>query len=276
MFQSIRENLLKTEKTSHLLGLVSLIIFMAMVGRFATDMYVPSLPAITKAFSTSATSVQYTITVFLLGLGLSQLIYGPLADRYGRRRLILIGLVIGGVGSLLCVFAHSVNQLILGRVIQGIGMGGGISLCRAMLSDLFEGPRLAQMTSYLSMAFAVAPAVAPAMGGYMQQWFGWQSVFEFVMVYALIALFVSWAFMPETNQHRNKHATEVKVMLHNYFELLTNPTFLGYLASASLALSGVIAYVTMGPFILQNDLGLTPVQYGCLALIITGAMMLWL
>lgn len=249
--------------------IVALILFVSALGPFASDSYLPSLPAMARELGSSASAMQLTITLYLLGVSLSQLVYGPLSDRYGRKPIILIGLSIAVLGSTLCVFAVSSFTLILARLIQGIGMGVTNSLFRAVMRDTFSGSRLAKIASYTGMIFSIAPAAAPIIGGYLQTNFGWEANFIFISALAGTSWLSIWYLLPETNVDLNPQATNLKIVFSNYLELLTNKKFIGFALCSSLAFAGAISYCAISPFLFQDVLGLTPVQYGWLAITIT-------
>jgi DHA1 family 2-module integral membrane pump EmrD-like MFS transporter len=235
---------------------------------FAVDSFTPSLPAITRSLHSTENIIQLTITFFLLGSAIGQLFYGPFSDRFGRRKLILIGISIGMIGALLCASAQSAFWLIAMRFVQGAGVGAGNALNRALMRDAFSGSRMARMASFLGIVHTVGWAIAPVVGGYMQEMFHWRGNSLFAACSAAIALIAVWRFLPETNRHLNPSATRWRVVLRNYFTLLTNRAFVGSALCASFTLSGIIAYFTMSPFLLQNVLGLSPVEFGWSAVLL--------
>lgn len=273
MSQHIRYKHISQNKTN-VVWLMLLLIFTAINGIFVAETHVPALPDMVDIFAVSPSQTKFTITLYLIGLAFSQLVYGPLADRFGRRPVILIGIGISIVGSLICVFALSMPVLILGRVVQGIGLGAPISLCRTILSDLFTGRQLAKLGAYFSSAFSVAPAIAPLIGGYLYTWYGLQSIFVFVVIYGLLTFILIWYFLPETNLNLNSQATRWSVITNNYLYLLKDRIFLGYAISASMSLSGIIGYYTMSPFLLQDVLLLSPVEYAWVATMTVVAIIL--
>lgn len=245
-----------------------LAVIFAAVGPFSSDSYLPSLPAMTQVFHSSANTMQLTITIYMLGFSLSQLIYGPLSDRLGRRIVMLIGLAICTVGSLLCSLTTSVLALMFARLVQGAGVGVTNALFRAIMRDTFTGERMAQAASFVGIIFAIAPAVAPITGGYIEAYFGWRANFIFIALLVISVWLIVWRWLPETNKNLDSTATQTKVVIKNYFTLLTSRTFMSHAALSSLGVAGIIAYITASPFLLQTILGLSPVQYGWLAIYI--------
>lgn len=251
----------------------AIIIILSIIGQAAADMYLPSLPAIVHSLHSNKQLIQLTITIYLIGLSASQLVYGPLSDFIGRRKVVLIGIAICFIGSVIAVFATSAWQLILGRLIQGVGIGGSVALTRAIIRDVFRGIRMAKLGSQLSMVSSITLALAPTLGGYMQKWFGWRAVFIFILIYTLFAWLFTWRFLPETNRKLNPKALHWRSIFGNYYILLTHRQFIGFLLCSGLAFAGAIAYATASPFLFQIALKLTPEQYGALAVFIAGSLM---
>lgn len=249
-----------------------IIVVLAIIGQAAADMYLPSLPSIVVALHSNKQIIQLTITVYLAGLSASQLIYGPISDAIGRRKIILLGITICFLGSLIAVFATSDWMLIIGRFIQGIGIGGCVALTRAVIRDVFSGIRMAKLGSQLSMVSSLTLAIAPTLGGYLQKYFGWRASFIFLLMYTLFAWIVTWYFLPETNKKLNPSGLHWRGIFNNYYQLLSHRAFIGFLLCSGLAFSGGIAYATASPFLFQIALKLTPVQYGALAFCIAGSL----
>jgi len=252
--------------------LVSMIILIAL-GIFASDLYLPSLPAMTIALHTSHEAVKMTISIYLFGLACSPLIFGPLSDRYGRRPILLMGLVVAFVGSVICVLSHSINVLIFGRFIQATGVASGLTLGRTIASDVFQGAALSRIGSYMGMLFGIVPAVAPVLGGYVQKYFGWRANFELILL-LIVATFVWVIFIvPETSKKRARHAIRPKILIKTYWSLISHKQFIVYPLFAALIFSCFMIYLTISPFLFQEVMGYTPVQFGWLAVIISAGIM---
>lgn len=268
----------QTKLTAQDKWLIFLTLLIIIATPFASDSFTPSLPAITRAFGSTADQMQLTMTLYLLGVAVSQLIYGPLSDRIGRRPIILIGLSIGIIGSLVCVFAVSTPMILLGRLIQGSGVGVTNALYRAFMKDSFAGEKMAVAGSYAGMFYSVAYAIAPILGGYIQAYFGWRANFIFVAFVLSVLLIVLFFYLPESNLQKNPAATQFKSMVKNYWDLLTSPIFVGFTLIASLAFSGMISYYTSAPFLLEDKVGVLPQQFGWLSIMLAGGLFLgqWL
>lgn len=255
-------------------GLITLILLLIALTQMTTDQYVPSLPAITHYFNSSESSLQLTLSFFMLGLSLSHMFYGPLSDKIGRKPPLLFGVGLSVLGSVCCVLAPSVWVLILGRFIQGFGIGCSTSVGRSLVRDLFTDRELARMGSYVGVVSIVIMASSPILGGYVQEHAGWRMNFLLLMIFGVIVWGLMFRILPETNQHKNPDATKLKVMWANYRTLLSSKVFLGYNLCASFAAAGIVAYLTIGPFLFQNTLGLSPLQFGQLTFFIAGAICL--
>lgn len=251
-----------------------IVLLLGEIGYIATDIYLPSMPAIAKSFAAHSTSIQLTITVYLFGFGYSQLLYGPLSDSYGRRLVVLGGLMIITLASLLCTLAPSIDLLILARFLQGAGAGSGTVMARAIMSDLFTNEELAKAGSYYAMIAAQLLAVMPIIGGYTQILIGWRANFGFILLYSLTTLILAWRYLPETSHKKALQKLKIKLLLHRYFTLIQDKNFMGCALLSSFALAGLIAYASINPFIFQNVLHLTPIQNGWLSLVGCSAFIL--
>ncbi|WP_165476854.1 MFS transporter [Legionella fairfieldensis] len=161
-------------------------ILLLMLVQLGTDIYLPSVPAISEALNTNETMVKLSLTIMIMMLGCSQLIYGPLSDSIGRKQTILYGLLIFIIGSSLLVFSQSSCLLLIGRLIQGLGLGFGLSIASAIASDLYEGKKLNKSISIISAVYAVMPVIAPVIGGAIQTYIGWQANFSFLFIAGLL------------------------------------------------------------------------------------------
>ncbi len=252
--------------------LLTIILTIASLGQVAAEIYVPSLPAITRQFQTNSSLIQLTLAAFLFSFSASHLIYGPISDRIGRRKPIIFGIGLSILGSLICLFAANVYVLILGRLVQGFGFGVCSSVGRTLSRDLLAGEYLARVASQMAMINSFVVASAPIMGGYIQHYLNWRINFLFLVIYAGFILILIVYKLPETIQKRNPEATKLKVISQNYITILTHPNFMGYTFCATFAYSGIIAYLTVAPFLLENSAGLTPIQFGWLAFLIACVM----
>lgn len=254
--------------------LIFVILLLMALMQTTTDQYVPSLPAITQAFKSTESSIQLTLSLFMLGLSVSHVFYGPLSDRIGRKPPLMFGVGLSILGSACCFFAPSVGILILGRFLQGFGIGCCNSVGRSLVRDLFTDRLLAKVGSYVGVVSIFIMASSPTLGGYIQEHFGWRANFLFLIVFGLLVWAFALCVLPETNKNLNPDATKIGVMGCNYLTLLRSKIFLGYTLCACFACAGLVAYLTIAPFLFQNVMGLTPLEFGQLTFFIAGAICL--
>jgi Bcr/CflA subfamily drug resistance transporter len=232
------------------------------LGQFAADLYLPSLYALSHELHTSYSVVQITITAYMVGFALSQLIYGVLSDGIGRKSPLIFGLSLCILGSFVCFSANNIGTLIVGRFLQGGGIGACGGLFRPILSDLFDGKKLAKYASASSLISIWFLAIGPVIGGYIQHYINWRANFALLVFLSLIVLLAIIWFVPETNIHIDTKNLKVKQIKNNIVSLLINPSFLGYNFCSLLTYSAIAAWLTSGPIILQKITGLSAVQYG--------------
>ncbi len=246
---------------------------MVALGPISTDLYLPSLPAIGAAFGVSNAEVQLTLSVFLAGFAVSQLVYGPLSDRFGRRPVILGGLALYLLATIVCAFAGSIEVLILARFLQALGACVGPVLGRAVVRDIYGRERAARMLSYMGMAMALAPAFGPILGGFLEVWFGWRANFAALAAFAVATLAGALVTLPETNRWKSPDATRPGHLLATYLGLLRHRSYIGYVLVTACTYAGIFSFISGSAFVLIGLLGLSPDVYGfCFAAIVVGYM----
>lgn len=234
------------------------------VAPLAMDIYLASMPSMTRSLSASPEQVQLTLSLYMYGWGFAQLLVGPLSDRFGRRPLLIAGLAIFVTASAGCAASRSIEALIAARVVQALAMGTVAVVPRAVVRDLYAGNHAARILSLMGMVLGIAPIVAPVIGSHLHAWLGWQANFVFVAVYGAIALgFVAWG-LPETLKARNPRATDPKTMFGNYARLLRSRRFVGYLLVAAFTSSGLFAFLAGSAFVFVSVLGQTEQGFGLL------------
>lgn len=254
--------------------IIIILCLISSLGRFVLDSYLPSLPAISSYFNMADSSTQMTLTVYLLGFSISQLVYGPLSDRYGRRAIILLGMVIFLIGSFVCAIASTPAILFVSRLIAGIGAGACGVLNRAIASDCFKGAEFSKAWSYTTTALVLTLIIAPVMGGYMQDAFGWRSNFMLATLFVCLTLFIVFRFLPETNTPSVSVPLKLPAIMYTYYQILLSPTFFMCTLCYTLAFSGLIIYFQVSPLLYIKVFGLTATQYGWSSLIIAGSYLI--
>jgi DHA1 family bicyclomycin/chloramphenicol resistance-like MFS transporter len=242
------------------------------LGPLTIDMYLPSLPTITSELLTTDATVQLTLTGTLLGLGLGQLLIGPLADRLGRRRPLLAGTAVHVLASLLCLIAPNVEVLGGLRVVQGLGAAAGSVIALAIVRDLYTGRAAATLLSRLILVMGAAPVIAPTLGGYVLAFTSWRGVFGVLALYGLLLLPIAARALPETLPPDRRTHTGVAGTLRTYGHLLRDRTFLGLVLVAGLAMSAVMGYVAGASFVFQEQFGLNQQEFG----LVFGSGAIWL
>ncbi|HZA74477.1 MAG TPA: multidrug effflux MFS transporter [Propionibacteriaceae bacterium] len=232
------------------------------IGPLTIDTYLPALPQLSAEMGASDAQAQLTITGLLLGLGLGQLIIGPLSDTVGRRRPLLIGLAAHGVMSLLCAVAPSIGLLSATRTLQGVAGAAVSVVVMAIVRDLFTGVRAAQLLSRLMLVLGVAPILAPSLGSALLTVTSWRGIFVLLAVAAVGLWLLAWRALPETLPAYRRRPATVRGSLQSYGRLFADRTFLVMVAVAGLTFATLFAYIAGGPFILQGRFGLSPQQFG--------------
>jgi DHA1 family bicyclomycin/chloramphenicol resistance-like MFS transporter len=243
---------------------LSLIILLGSLTAFdplSIDMYLPAFPQIGKDLHTGASMVELSLTSFFIGMTFGQLIYGPLSDHYGRKKPLIAGMGVYLLASFGCAFSHSIQMLILFRVLQALGGCAGMVIARAIVRDLFDKQRVAHIFSILMLIMGLAPILAPLAGGYLAEYFGWRVIFDALGAFCLVIIVCSALFLPET-----KLATEGRFLFRSTFrtygELFLDRHFLGYALTGGAIYAGLFAYIAGSPFVLITLFGVRPENYG--------------
>jgi MFS transporter, DHA1 family, multidrug resistance protein len=235
---------------------------LAALGPFAIDMYLPGFPAIAKDLKTDIAHVGFSLTSYFIGIAVGQLIYGPLIDRFGRKKPLLIGLSIFVLASLGCALAPSVEWLIGLRLLLALGGCVGMVASRAMVRDLFPLKDIPNVFSTLMLIMGVAPIIAPTIGGYVTAAFGWQYIFVVLAIIASAVLFAVARLLPESKGADVSISLKPQFILRDFASVLKERTFLTYAIGSSLASAGLFAYISGSPFVFMEYFGLSDKMYG--------------
>ncbi|MGW3114104.1 multidrug effflux MFS transporter [Streptomyces sp. NPDC001091] len=230
----------------------------------AMDMYLPSLPEVTRTLHAPAATVQLTLTACLAGMALGQLVVGPMSDRWGRRRPLLTGLAVYLVATALCAFAPTVETLVAFRLAQGLAGAAGIVIARAVVRDLYDGVAMARFFSTLMLISGVAPIVAPLIGGQILRVTDWRGVFVVLTGIGAVLTALVWLRLPETLPPAERHRGGVKESLRTMRALLADLPFTGYLLTGGFAFAALFAYVSASPFVVQEVYGASPQTFSLL------------
>ena len=244
-------------------SLLALIIFISL-GSVGTVIYSPGLPALTKFFGVSVASGQFTVTIFVIGYTLAQLIFGPIANRYGRKVSLYIVTIVAMLGSLGCALAKpldSFSLMIIARLITALGSGGGLTLTFTLINDFYTTEEARKVTSYTSMSFAIMPNVGIAVGGFLVEHFGWVSPFYAFALYNLFALFLSTR-LPESNFTPDAQAAKFTHIFCMYKEAFKNSKTVLFGLLMGLTTAIVYIYAASTPFVAIHSIGLSPDAYG--------------
>jgi len=236
-------------------GLALLLASLAALGPFSIDTYLPSFHEIAEKLSATPLEVQQTLSIYLLGFAVMTLWHGAISDRFGRRNVILIALALFGLASAGCAFATRIEQLWFWRAMQGITAGAGMVISRAIVRDLYDGAAAQRLMSQITMMFALAPAVAPVIGGWLQTLFGWRSVFTFLVAGTAVLWLACWKLLPETLPPEKRQSLRPAYLGATYWKVMTSPAFLLASAAVSLNFAGFFLYVLSAPVFLMKHLG---------------------
>lgn len=248
------------------------LIAVAAVGPLALNIFTPSMPGMQEVFDVSYGTIQLTITLYLFGTAIAQLLYGPLSDRFGRRPVLLCGLGLFLIGSLASAFAPSILWLLIGRTIQAVGGCAGLVLGRAIVRDMHSREKSASMIGYITVGMVVVPMISPLIGGFLDEWFSWRAGFLFVAVAGLIVLIVTVFRLPETNFNLQP-LPGLRGMAVSYDSLLRSPDFRSYALNATFTSAAFFAFLTGGPFVAIELLNQPKSTYGiCFIFVALGYM----
>ena len=240
---------------------LAILIAVTAVGPSALNIFLPSMPGLQRAFHTDFATVQLTLTLYLIGLAVAQLFYGPLSDRLGRRPVLLAGLVLFLVGTLACMLAPSIEALIAARVVQAVGGCAGVVLGRAMVRDMYDRDRAASMIAYITMAMVVSPMVAPFIGGFLDGWYGWRGGFAFLLILAGPVLAAAVVCLHETH-HDRSHTRGFADLVAGTSRLLGRRAFHGYAFHMSFNTAIFLGFIGGAPYVMVELMGRPPAEYG--------------
>ena len=228
----------------------------------AVDMSLPSLPTLGRVFNAPPDQVQLTLSLFMVGYAAGQLVYGPLSDRFGRRRMLLIGLAVYTAAGFACALSPRLDILVTARLLQGFGACVGPILGRAVVRDHMTGPRAAQTLSYITVTMSLAPMVAPLLGGFLLSHFGWQAIFLALGAVGLALGTATFLSFGESLRTPDLHALRLARLTHNARTFFTSRRTIGFAFVNAFVFAGLFAFLSGSPFVLIEVYGVHPDVFG--------------
>ena len=229
-----------------------------------TDLYLPALPALTQGFGASMVQAQLTLTALLLAFGTSQLFWGPLSDKWGRRPVLLGGIFVYAVAAVICALAPNIEALIGARTLQGVAMGACVMAARAIVRDLYEPTEGAKVMSQALSGLGLIACTCVPVGGFLTDWMGWRWALSSLVLFALVTGLLIYLYFDESLQQRNPHALQAKSLWAGTKNIARNPTFLAYSALSTASFAGLFTFLATSSFIFTQSMGLSQTVYGLL------------
>ena len=243
-------------KANSKLFLVLLLGVLSAFGPFVVDLYLPSLPQLASFFETSASMTQLTLTTAMIGLAVGQLLLGPLSDKFGRKKPLIISLVIYIISTVLIVFSPNIETMIVLRVIQGLSSAGSVVISRAVATDLYRGREMTRFFGLLMTINGIAPIISPILGSLLLEYISWKGVFVFLALIGLVVLFFCFR-LKESLSVENRLQGSIFATFSTFGVIIKNRLFMSYVGIESFLLGAMFAYIAASPFILQSFYGLS-------------------
>ncbi|QOR17045.1 multidrug effflux MFS transporter [Haemophilus parainfluenzae] len=243
-------------KANSKLFLVLLLGVLSAFGPFVVDLYLPSLPQLASFFETSASMTQLTLTTAMIGLAVGQLLLGPLSDKFGRKKPLIISLVIYIISTVLIVFSPNIETMIVLRVIQGLSSAGSVVISRAIATDLYRGREMTRFFGLLMTINGIAPIISPILGSLLLEYISWKGVFVFLALIGVVVLFFCFR-LKESLSVENRLQGSIFATFSTFGVIIKNRLFMSYVGIESFLLGAMFAYIAASPFILQSFYGLS-------------------
>ena len=246
---------------------------LSMVSPFSIDTFFPAFHAMEKALNVSAWQLQQVLTAYMVPFAFASLVHGPLSDAIGRRPVMIAGMALYTVGSIACTFAPNYEFLMLSRVIQGMTAGVGVVIGRAVIRDLYEGPRAQKLMAATTMIFSIAPAIAPIIGGWVHVAFGWRAVFAVMVICGVAFATSAWWKLPETHAPANRIPFNARNLVATSWTVLRHPEFLMIALAAAINFCSLACFIGSAPAIIEKHWHLDETSYAYLFLpVISGIL----
>ncbi len=243
-------------------GMTLLLAFMSAMGPISTDLYVPALPQLAVDLATTPGRVQWTMSAYLIGFACGQIFYGPMADKYGRKPVLLLGLAIYLIACVVSGFSPTIETLTSARFLQGIGGAGPVIVARAIVRDLYSGARAGQQLALMATIMGLAPIISPTIGGLIAVRFGWRAAFVLMFAVVTIITIASVAGLPETIRQKTQGPLSLRAITGSFGIVWRNNVWRTYASLQGMAQTGLFTFVSASPFVLQSTYGMSPFQFG--------------
>lgn len=253
---------LETPEKSRPVGLVPVIGLITMIGPFSIDTYLPSFPFIAEGLGVDLHALAQTLSFYLIAFAAATLVWGPLSDRFGRRWMLLLSLTLFALASVGCAYSGSLPVLLVWRAVQGAAACGGMVIGRAVVRDVYQGAQAQRAMAHVMLVFAAAPALAPVLGGWLQAAFGWRSVFHFLTLFGVFAVFLVFWRLPETLPQGARQSIHPRSVGAHYWRALRHARFLALVAVLASGFGGLFLYITGSPALIYDHLGLGEADFG--------------
>jgi len=245
-------------------GLATLLAALSMLGPFSVDAYLPAFPAIQASLNATGLEVQQTLTAYMLAFAAMSLWHGALSDAFGRRNVVLVGLIVFAVGTLGCASAHSVHYLWVFRIMQGVSAGAGVVVGRAIIRDLYSDAPAARLLSMVTMIFSIAPAIAPVLGGWVVSAFDWRSIFLGLLAFSVALWWVCWQHLPETMPVERRQPFNPRFLARSYWDIFSSVLFQMKSGIVAFNFGGMFLFIAGAPVLLPVHLHLGPSEFAWL------------
>lgn len=241
--------------------IITYLVLLSAFGSFVNDMYIPTLPSMVKFFKCSVSTVQLGLTSGMIGLGVGEIILGPLSDKWGRKPILLAALVVFAIGAICSIWSKSITEFIWWRLVQGIGASGGYFLARTIPADMYHGQALAKVMALVGAINGFAPASAPVIGGFVSRAVGWKGIFWILFGFSVLLIILSFCFKESLPKNRRVQG-RLSIAFKNYIYLLKNKNFVIHILLKGAGLGMLFAYISAAPFIIQTHYGYNQLQFG--------------
>jgi len=253
--------------------LAVLLAALGMLGPFSIDTYLPAFTGSAESVGATPIEMQQTLSGYLFGFAVMNLFHGALSDSFGRRPVVLSGLVLFTLASAGCALSRHIGMLVFFRVVQGVSAGAGIVVSRAVIRDMFPHSDAQRVMSQVTLFFGIAPAIAPIVGGLLLVHVGWQSIFWFLFAIGVVLGYANWRYLPETLHLDHRQPFNVRHLLGGYWQLVSDPRFLTLALASGIPFNGMFLYVLSAPVFLGEHLALAPTQFFWFFLLSIGGIM---